>query len=415
MQPIIRVDRVSKQYFLGRSISGATSIREILTSVVSSASRHQAHQQAGEPKSLWALKDVSFDVNPGEILGIIGRNGAGKSTLLKILSRITKPTTGKIELKGRVGSLLEVGTGFNPELTGRENVYLNGAIHGMRRKEISQKFDEIVQFAEVERFIDSPVKYYSSGMYMRLAFGVAAHLDPEILVVDEVLAVGDYSFQKKCLGKMSNVAKQGRTILFVSHNLLALRSLCTRAVLIEQGALVMSGSPGDVVSRYVQSNALASHKKIWTGTLDTTCQITPISIELSTIQNGNLSQLTVDDSFQILFEYSNSIPDSVLQVSLVLYNLEGVCIFNCRSTPKMFPAGIIQQGCTIPGGFLNDDTYTVRIVVVRDTNNGLFDESNVLTFEVHDTERPGGWFGKWMGVTRPSFVWTDFVHHHDNS
>src|SRR5947208_848995 len=214
----------------------------------STASSHAANNQ------FWALKDISFEIKQGEAVGIIGRNGAGKSTLLKILSRITKPTEGYIRMRGRVGALLEVGTGFHPELTGRENTYLNAAIIGMRKKEIDRKFDEIVAFAEIEKFIDTPVKFYSSGMYIRLAFAVAAHLEPEILLVDEVLAVGDTAFQKKCLGKMGDVAKGGRTVLFVSHNVAAIQSLCVKGLLLNRGQLIGQGSAQKIVQDYVQSN-----------------------------------------------------------------------------------------------------------------------------------------------------------------
>ena len=214
-------------------------------------------------RSIWALKDVSFDINRGEVVGIIGRNGAGKSTLLKILSEITEPTEGRVEIHGRVGSLLEVGTGFHPELTGRENVYLNGAILGMKRAEIERKFDEIVAFAEVEKFIDTPVKHYSSGMYLRLAFAVAAHLEPEILIVDEVLAVGDAAFQKKCLGKMAGVAKEGRTVLFVSHNMPAITRLCERAILLDEGRLLQDGVSHQVVKAYLNAGLGTTAMREW--------------------------------------------------------------------------------------------------------------------------------------------------------
>lgn len=233
MQPIIRVQDLSKHYYLGRSAAAYSTFREVLMDVARLPLRYL--RRAEEPQSIWALKDVSFEIEPGDVVGIIGRNGAGKSTLLKVLSRITEPTTGRVELYGRVASLLEVGTGFHPELTGRENIYLNGSILGMSRKEIAAKFDEIVAFAEVEKFIDTPVKRYSSGMYVRLAFAVAAHLEPEILIVDEVLAVGDAAFQKKCLGRMRDVASAGRTVLFVSHNMAAVSALCTKAMVLWEG------------------------------------------------------------------------------------------------------------------------------------------------------------------------------------
>jgi lipopolysaccharide transport system ATP-binding protein len=258
MKPIIRVENLGKRYRIGQRAAPCATLRESLVQAAVSpinrlrrALNRNGNGSADSERHIWALKDVSFEVKPGEVVGIIGRNGAGKSTLLKILSRVTEPTEGKVDLYGRVGSLLEVGTGFHPELTGRENIYLNGAILGMRRSEIARKFDEIVAFAEVEKFIDTPVKRFSSGMYMRLAFAVAAHLEPEILVVDEVLAVGDMEFQKKCLGKMGEVAKGGRTVLFVSHNMHAIKSLCTQGILLQAGRVFFDGSALASVSKYL--------------------------------------------------------------------------------------------------------------------------------------------------------------------
>jgi lipopolysaccharide transport system ATP-binding protein len=253
MEPILEIRSVSKQYKLGgRRIRKTDTFREVIHRAVSAPVRAIAGRGAGEVEKeklyeLWALKDISVNVNQGDVIGIIGRNGAGKSTLLKILSRITSPTEGSVTLRGRMASLLEVGTGFHPELTGRENIFLNGAILGMRKVEITRRFEEIVAFAEVEKFLDTPVKHYSSGMYVRLAFAVAAHLDPEILVVDEVLAVGDLSFQKKCLGKMGEVSRGGRTVLFVSHNMAAIENLCSRGVVLHQGALCFDGSSKDAI------------------------------------------------------------------------------------------------------------------------------------------------------------------------
>ncbi len=251
----IRVENLGKQYRIGKQERYRT-LRDSLTDAARAPFRRlrRVPNGNGEPDSIWALKDVSFEVPRGEVVGVIGRNGAGKSTLLKVLSRITEPTEGKAQLRGRVGSLLEVGTGFHPELTGRENVYLNGAILGMKKAEITRRFDEIVAFAEIEKFLDTPVKHYSSGMYMRLAFAVAAHLEPEILIVDEVLAVGDAAFQKKCLTKMGSVADQGRTVLFVSHNLVAVENLCTRALLFENGELMGCGRTRQIVHEYLSRN-----------------------------------------------------------------------------------------------------------------------------------------------------------------
>jgi lipopolysaccharide transport system ATP-binding protein len=252
VKPIIKVEGVSKQYRLVAGRATYATVRDAMTQgfkAVISSPRRRARARS---ELMWALQDISFDVFPGEVIAFIGRNGAGKSTLLKILSRITEPTAGRVDIYGTVGSLLEVGTGFHPELTGRENIYLNGAILGMKRTEISRKFDELVAFAEIERFLDTPVKHYSSGMYMRLAFSVAAHLEPEILLVDEVLAVGDAQFQKKCLGKMGDVAKAGRTVVFVSHNMDAVRKLCTRGLLLEKGRVSLLGSVEAAIKEYIE-------------------------------------------------------------------------------------------------------------------------------------------------------------------
>ncbi|MBN8639993.1 MAG: ABC transporter ATP-binding protein, partial [Anaerolineae bacterium] len=253
---VIRVDGVGKRYRIGGQQGPYKTFREALIQAVRAPLQHLT-QRSSADNTFWALKDVSFEVKRGEVLGVIGRNGAGKSTLLKLLSRITEPTTGAVYMRGRVGALLEVGTGFHHELTGRENVYLSGAILGMTRAEISRKFDEIVAFSGVEQFIDTPVKRYSSGMGLRLGFAVAAHLEPEILVVDEVLAVGDAEFQKKCLGKMSQVAGEGRTVLFVSHNMEAIRNICRRGIMLDKGLLVLDASAPTTIARYLQQNSVS--------------------------------------------------------------------------------------------------------------------------------------------------------------
>jgi lipopolysaccharide transport system ATP-binding protein len=261
MKPIIRVENVSKKYRLGARRAAQTTLREAITGVVRFPLNVFKHRgdSSRDGEMLWALRDVSFEVHPGEVVGIIGRNGAGKSTLLKILSRISEPTAGRAELYGRASSLLEVGTGFHPELTGRENVFLNGAILGMKRVDIKSRFDDIVAFAEVERFIDTQVKHYSSGMHMRLAFAVAAHLEPEILIIDEVLAVGDVQFQKKCLGKMGSVAEEGRTVLFVSHNMAAVSNLCRRGLVLEQGRVAYAGAQAEAIASYLTSCRTEAH------------------------------------------------------------------------------------------------------------------------------------------------------------
>jgi len=253
MRPIIKVENLSKQYRIGASQAPYKTLRETISETLLSPFNGFRRNGKSGDSTIWALKDVSFEAHPGEVIGIIGRNGAGKSTLLKILSRITEPTVGKIDLYGRVGSLLEVGTGFHPELTGRENIYLNGAILGMQRREIAQKFDEIVAFAEIETFLDTPVKHYSSGMYVRLAFAVAAYMQPDILLVDEVLAVGDAAFQKKCLGKMEEVASKGRTVVFVSHNMAMISHLCVKGIVLSGGRFAFRGDAGEAIEYYNRS------------------------------------------------------------------------------------------------------------------------------------------------------------------
>jgi lipopolysaccharide transport system ATP-binding protein len=254
MKPVIEVKDISKRYTLGAKQQGYRTLRESISGLMKAPFRKRARKskETDEDRTCWALRNISFEVEPGEVVGVIGRNGAGKSTLLKVLSRITEPTTGHADLYGRLGSLLEVGTGFHPELTGRENVYLNGAIMGMKRQQLNRSFDAIVDFAGVEKFIDTPVKFYSSGMYMRLAFAVAAHLEPEILLIDEVLAVGDVAFQKKCLGRMGEVAREGRTVLFVSHNMGAIRSLCSRGLVLHQGEVLEFGPISKAINTYYQ-------------------------------------------------------------------------------------------------------------------------------------------------------------------
>jgi len=360
----------------------------------------------GRSRFIWALKDVNFEVRQGEVVGLIGRNGAGKSTLLKILARITRPTEGHAEIHGRVGSLLEVGTGFHGELSGRENVYMSGAILGMRKAEIDRKFDEIVAFSEVERFLDTPLKHYSSGMQMRLAFAVAAHLEPEILLVDEVLAVGDASFQKKCLGKMSDVARRGRTIVFVSHNMAALRKLCPRAVLIEDGRIVENGDSDEVVSHYLQRSLDTQLETVWNDpqTAPGDHRVRLRSVRLIP-QNGPDDPITVHTPLRIEFAYWNYVPDTVLNVSMILNNVEEVCVFASFSDFSPRPAGLIRHTVTIPGDFLNADSYYVNMIVVKDASVGILFQNNVVGFEVVEGEIVGNWYGRTPGATRPKLRW----------
>ncbi len=327
MKPAIRVENLSKRYRLGEGgVSGYRTLREsVMQRLGAPLRRLRGRGRApapAPPGDIWALKDVNFDVRHGEVLGVIGRNGAGKSTLLKILSRITKPTTGEVELRGRVGSLLEVGTGFHPELTGRENIFLNGAILGMKRQEVAGKFDEIVDFAEIGPFLDTPVKRYSSGMYTRLAFAVASHLEPELLIVDEVLAVGDTAFQQKCLGKMGQVSRQGRTVLFVSHNMTAVKSLCTRALLIDRGQVACDGGVDEVVNRYLTAGTEMSR----TGDIpddaprhrDDPDEARFRAVRLADLSGQDVSQLYFGQPFRVRFvcDVLRDIPDGHFEVSI---------------------------------------------------------------------------------------------------
>jgi lipopolysaccharide transport system ATP-binding protein len=410
----IRVEGLSKQYRIGGKQERYRTLRDTIADTAlapyrrfRAALRHSGVVSANGDETIWALKDVSFEVKRGEVVGIIGRNGSGKSTLLKILSRITSPTAGCADIHGRVGSLLEVGTGFHAELTGRDNIYLNGAILGMKRAEIERRFDEIVAFSEVEKFIDTPVKYYSSGMYLRLAFGVAAHLDPEILLVDEVLAVGDASFQKKCLGKMEDVSNQGRTVLFVSHNMTALQRLCERAIWLDQGRKQAEGDARPLVSRYLQSNSSITVDHVWD---DPEKAPGNEKVRLHRVRivpaDGDETELTVRTPFKMEFEYWNYMPGAILNLSPHIYNLEETCVFNSGSEARSFPAGLVRGVCYVPGNLLNDSTYRVHLMIVKDTSVPIFNHHNIAQFEVKDVEREGHWYGKWIGAVRPQLEWT---------
>ncbi len=376
-ETIIECDRISKSYRLGVNRSSnvqfgtAFTIRERFSDLVQAAGRYLRGKTAPgreRPPLFWALKDVSLDIKRGEVVGLIGRNGAGKSTLLKILTRIVEPTKGRARLRGRVASLLEVGTGFHPELSGRENIYLNGAILGMRRAEIDRKLDEIVAFSEIEQFLDTPVKRYSSGMYVRLAFAVAAHLEPEILIVDEVLAVGDYAFQKKCLGKMHDVAaSEGRTILFVSHNMGALSQLCNRGVLLEQGSISMIGPVGDVVKRYLKSS-LSQHlsRAEFAANPSKPCQFDSVEI---LHEDGNPgSDFSSDEPVRIRFRARVREVGAGVILSLQLSNLEGIRVLNSdirdvdSSIAEQLTPGLHVFDVILPPRLLAATTYLLSVV-----------------------------------------------------
>jgi lipopolysaccharide transport system ATP-binding protein len=417
----IRIENLGKQYRIGGPQAPYKTLRESLSGLATAPWRRirSIGRSSGGDNSFWALRDISFEVQPGEVVGIIGRNGAGKSTLLKILSRITDPTEGYVELRGRVGTLLEVGTGFHPELTGRDNIYLNGAILGMKRSEIERKFDEIVAFAEVERFLDTPVKHYSSGMYLRLAFAVAAHLDPEILIVDEVLAVGDAQFQKKCLGKMEDVARQGRTVLFVSHNMTAMRNLCDEVIWLDNGKIVETGPTSEVIAHYLQTASGHATERIWldSATAPGNDKVRLRAARIQLAEGMRDDAINVRTPFEIEIEYWNLEPDTRLNLSMVLWNEEQVAAFNTISLrePKWhgrpFPVGLFRSTCAIPANLLNDGRYRVQLYIVKDQSVLLYRYDDLLEFEVHDdmVDR-GAWYGKWLGAVRPDLAWrTEYV------
>jgi len=407
MKAIVRVENVGKQYRLGARGPGYQTLRESLVGAVRSPLKQLAGRNGSKNgETIWALKDVSFDIAPGEVLGVIGRNGAGKSTLLKVLSRIIVPTTGRAELFGRVSSLLEVGTGFHPELTGKENIYLNGAILGMKKKEIDLKFDQIVAFAELEDFLDTPVKRYSTGMYMRLAFAVASHLEPEILLVDEVLAVGDAAFQKKCLGKMGSVAREGRTLLFVSHNMAAVRSLCPRSIWLDKGQIVAAGETEQVVLDYLEQATLPVLEQTWDNpeTAPGNEAVRVRSARVRGIGPNGKQEISVETEVEIEFDFWSFQVDAALGLTLHMYTAEGMCVFATGSGQKTRPRGLNRETVRIPPRFLNDGTYVVTIQFVQDSSS-LYVVPDILVFEVLDSVREGNWFGKWPGVVRPTLEW----------
>jgi len=367
---------------------------------------------------IWALRDASFDIKRGEVVGFIGRNGAGKSTLLKILTRITPPTRGYAEIRGRVASLLEVGTGFHKELSGRENIYLNATILGMSKREVDRKFDEIVEFSGVERFIDTPVKRYSSGMGVRLAFAVAAHLEPEILIIDEVLAVGDAAFQKKCISKMQDVRKQGRTVLFVSHNMPAVAMLCSRAILLNGGQIVMDGLPSEVIGRYLSSDGNTAAEREWLDVEKAPGRDVARLRSIRVIGRDGRTAPSVDirDDVGIEMVFDVIRPGYVLLPHYWFYNEEGTVVFSSLNQDpawygQPYPVGRYVSTVWIPGNFLASGALLVTAALITRTPNTVqFDEAQVVAFNVRDNMGPGtargDWGGDMPGVVRPNLKWT---------
>lgn len=402
MEPIIEVKNIGKEYKITHQRGNYIALRDVLADVLKHPFRflfHKVKKAAGSEgnEDFWALSDVSFTVEKGEVIGIIGPNGAGKSTLLKILSQITPPSTGEITLRGRVSSLLEVGTGFHPELTGRENIFLNAAILGMPRSETVKKFDEIVTFAGVEQFLDTPVKYYSSGMYVRLAFSVAAHIEPDILIVDEVLAVGDAEFQKKCLGKMEEVTKkEGRTILFVSHNLSAIQSLCKRSILLEKGRIKKIGPTHEVIDYYLNKSGqgvAVSEFKFHPNRADLGAHITKISILRN---DGTASvQLPLNEPFSIEVNYSVTAPLSDISLSAMIHKDGELLLMSSSSdvtrTLHNYEPGEYITSIQFPPYLLNVGSYFFNILIHKPMVMGL-DEAQNLYFEITDVNNPRALF-----------------------
>lgn len=415
MSSVISVENLSKKYVIGHQKQERyTALRDVLANGAKRFAQKLTHPfatQENDPthEEFWALKDVSFDIQQGDRVGIIGRNGAGKSTLLKILSRITEPTSGKVSIKGRVASLLEVGTGFHPELTGRENIFLNGAILGMSKAEIKKKFDEIVAFAEVEKFLDTPVKRYSSGMYVRLAFAVAAHLEPEILIVDEVLAVGDAQFQKKCLGKMEDVGSEGRTVLFVSHNMAAIKKLCGRGILLNKGGLIFDGNASEAIDLYQGSNHLERNEVVWADHDEAPGNelIIMKSIKISPLHGAILD---IDSGVEITTVFYNAIADKNIDFTLYLYSLENICIFETGiiiSNSNDAKVGYYITKGVIPAHLLNSGVYKITLVFGESQRYVLYKIEDVVSFEIeHTATGRGSNMSRSPGIIRPILNWT---------
>ncbi|HXD33294.1 MAG TPA: ABC transporter ATP-binding protein [Pyrinomonadaceae bacterium] len=414
----IVVENLGKQYKIGEQQSPYGTLRESMVRTASAIPRLFRRHSNGSGRSIWALKEVGFEVKPGEVVGLIGRNGAGKSTLLKVLSRITEPTEGRVELRGRVASLLEVGTGFHHELTGRENIFLNGSIMGMTRKEIVRRFDEIVAFAGIEEFLDTPIKHYSSGMYGRLGFSLAAHLEAELLLVDEVLAVGDQDFQKKCLGKMEALGRQGRTVIFVSHNMPMILRLCERAVLLDHGHLTADGPARDVANHYLRTGTGSLAERIWP-TPETAIGDEYVRLHSVRVldENGDLAEtLDIRNPATIEVSYWNLKQLRQPTVTLRFINEDGLELFASNDSVNREwwkttrRTGLVRTQCRIPGNFLAEGRIFVGAAVCSYDPYILHtSEDDAVTFQVEDrTDGDGArgvYPGRWPGVVRPMLDW----------
>ncbi|HVF50076.1 MAG TPA: polysaccharide ABC transporter ATP-binding protein [Pyrinomonadaceae bacterium] len=428
MQPIVKVENLSKRYRIGGLHPGYMTFREMLAGAVTAPFRRlSGGGDASSRETLWALREINFEVQQGELIGIIGPNGAGKSTLLKILSRVTKPTTGRVALYGRVGSLLEVGTGFHPDLTGRENIFLSGAILGMRRFEIARKFDEIVAFSEIEKFIDTPVKWYSSGMYVRLAFSVAAHLEPEILMMDEVLAVGDAAFQQKCLDKMHDIRQQGRTIFFVSHNMPAVTRLCKRVLLLARGTIASDGAAERVVNDYLSTSLNVGAERIWNDAQSAPGNevVRLRGVRVRAQDGETIAAIDIRRPFGIEITYEVRQAGHVLAPVVELYNQEGTHLFSAHDTAPEWrkiprPAGLYISAAWIPGNLLSEGSMLAHVSLMSHVPSTVehLHERNVVAFQVIDTQAGdsarGDYIGPMSGMIRPLLVWTTQIKQDEN-
>lgn len=410
----IRCSEIGKRYRIGPQGSYRT-LRDTLADMVRTPFRRRRSNQdsaghAAQDSELWALDGINFEVQRGEVLGIIGRNGSGKSTLLKLLAGISRPSTGRIEIAGRLGTLLEVGAGFHPELTGRENIYLNGAILGMKRREIAQKFDEIVDFSECGHMLDTAIKHYSSGMYVRLAFSVAAHLETEILLVDEVLAVGDSVFQRKCLGRMGRAAHEGRTVLFVSHNLLAVDSLCTRAICLHAGKLVLDGTPSHVTSRYLKQ-WMPTFNEVVYDDIQSAPGNDQIRLHRARVRPQEQSagdEITITTPFVVEFEYWKLTSGTCIDFGVQIFNEHAVSVFATAPLEEpAAPAGLLRSSFQVPAHLMNNGTYQVHLNVLINRSAVIAEWEDLITFEVLDVpnEARGSYLDSWPGALRPRLEW----------
>ncbi len=409
----VRVEDIGKQYNIFKEAQ-YTTLREKIVEVVKSPVKTLLNPTGSQ--KFWALRNVSFSIEHGQVLGVIGKNGAGKSTLLKILSRVVEPTEGEAEIHGRVGSLLEVGTGFHPELTGRENIFLNGAILGMKKTEIEKKFDEIVAFSEIDKFIDTPVKRYSSGMYMRLAFAVSAHLEPEILVVDEVLAVGDAEFQRKCLGKMSDVASEGRTVIFVSHNMSAIQRLTQECIILDKGKMVLRARTPEAVDYYLTNDFSASgERKYSAAEIPASAHpFTPVAVRVKNNANVTTDNLLSVEPVTIEVEYELATDVTGLRVGVYLMTSRGEYVltsFDTDDPEKYHALGVRKAGryisrCTIPADTLNEGRFVIGINASSYMVKRYFADERAINFTINATGAPGmQWVEVRQGPLRPRLDW----------